>query len=245
MRRIAVPAVTVMIVVIAFVAASAWNRSGEPRLVTRLTERELRLWFPPASDAEDRILRLRVSYESRYEPLDARNWLPESRLRELGFDVSVPPGDPKASDVYDKVPPRVGWVALEYEGPAWREIQRRRELLAAQNSELRNEFLSRLVPVDAAADFETLQVRYPSGHLIMRAVIGLSYVSASSGGPLVHGTLRYLVPETIAVPSELRDVFAGLSTVSRDTRPRYEVDLAIGRLGLPYVQSARRPVIVD
>ena len=238
MKRIIVPALTVMIAVVAFVGIAAWNRSGEPRLAITLTERELRLWSPPPNDGDDMIFKLRVSYQSRYDPLDTRNWLPESRLRELGFDMTVPPGDPQAIDAYENVPSRVGWVALEYDGPAWREIERRQQLRAADEPRWRVGMDSRLVPVDAAADFDTLRVRYPSGHLILRAVIGLTYVPPSSGGPLVHGTLRRIVPDVITLVDDWRDVFAGLGE-NRHGMPRYEVDLALGRVGLPYVRSAR------
>jgi hypothetical protein len=237
--RIAIPAVTVMIVVVSFVAAGAWNRSGEARLVITLSERELPLQWPGTRDGEPQPLRLRVNYQPRFDPLDSRNWLPESRLQELGFNLNIPSGDPRAVDAYDSVPPRLAWVAFEHDGPAWRDIERRQELLAAQNGAPRADATPRLVPVDAAPDFETLRVRYPSGHLILRGVIGVVYVPPGSGGPLVHGTLRRIVPESIAVPADFHDVFGNPADAGQ-VRPRYEVEVAVGRLGLPYIRAARR-----
>jgi hypothetical protein len=197
---------------------------------------------PNAAPGDEPGVRLRIAFEHRVDPLDARNWLPDSRLQEIGFPLHVPAGAPNAADAYDNVPPRVAWVAFEYDGAAYREIERRR-LLAAQESERRIPALrSRLVPVDAAADFDVLRARYPGGHLIMRSTIALRYEPPERQGPLVHGTLREPVPATVSVPRSLRDVFEGLPnrTGTAELEPRYEVELAVGRLGLPYVRSARR-----
>jgi hypothetical protein len=237
-KRIAIPALTAMITVVSFVAVGAWNRSAEPRLVVTLTERELPLWWGSTRDIEHQPLRLRLLFEPRHEPLDARNWLPETKLRELGFPLTIPAGDPGAADVYDNLPSRIAWIALEYDGPAWRDIQRRRELLAEQNRYPPIAASSRLVPVDAALDFDTLRVRYPSGHLIVRGVVGVTYVPPGAGGPVLHGTLRSIVPTSLAVPAHLRGGFLNLPE-NAGARPRYEVDVAIGRLGLPYLRSVR------
>ena len=45
MRRIAIPAATLLIVVAGIVGLAGWNRSAEPRQVIELTERELSLPF--------------------------------------------------------------------------------------------------------------------------------------------------------------------------------------------------------
>ena len=127
--RVAIPALIVMIAVVSLVGAAQWNRSGEPRLTVTLTERELPVIALPAPEAaEDPGVRLPITFEYRLEPLDSRNWLPESRLREIGYFFNVPVGSPDAADEYDNVPPRVAWIAFELDGPAWREIERRRGL---------------------------------------------------------------------------------------------------------------------
>jgi hypothetical protein len=89
---------------------------------------------------------------------------------------------------------------------------------------------SRLVPVDASSDQETLLARYPTDHLILRAVIALGYVPPSRGGPVIYGWIRELIPPAITVPRELR---------GRLTSGRYDVDLAVGRLGIPYLVDIR------
>lgn len=240
--RIAIPALVVMIAVVGYVAAAGWNRSGSPRLSIVLTERELPMFQMATAPGEDPGLQLRIAYVSRLEPLDAQNWLTQSRLEEIGFTFDVPQGAPGARDAYDNVPPRLAWIVFEYDGPAWRAVERRRELEAEGQTRHFPYPSSRLVPVDAGPDFDALLVRYPSGHLIVRGVIALAYLPPEQGGPLVHGRLREIIPQMVAVPAELRAVFDGLSARPEgpDAAPRYEAKLAIGRLGLPYVPAASR-----
>lgn len=239
MTRIAVPALLVVVTVVALVGAAGWNRSGEPELVIGLTERELPLARPGAAPGDDPGARLRIAYEYRHDPLDARNWLPEARLREIGFPFHVPVASPQAPETYDRVPPRVAWVVFEYDGPQWRDIARRRAV--ADTALPPPVGSSRLVPVDAGLDFESLRARYPSGHLIVRGIVGLAYVPPARGGPMLHGVLREVVPPVVAVPYALRAVVEGLAPTagSGTVEPRYEAELAIGSLGLPYLRSLR------
>ena len=242
MARLAVPALIVMLAVVGFVAVAGWNQSGEPRLVITLTERELMLPAGNAPRDDNPGLRLRIAYEGRHDPLDSRNWLPQSRLREIGFALHVPVGAPDAVPAYDHVPARLAWVVFEYDGPQWRDIERRQQLRdPARSPEPAPEMRSRLVPVDAGVDFDALRTRYPSGHLIMRAAIGLVYVPPANGGPLVHGVLREVMPSQVAVPYVFKGLFDELLPVgSRGiTAPRYEAELAIGELGLPYLRAVR------
>ena len=242
MTRLAAPALIVMLAVAGFVAVAGWNRSGDARLVITLTERELPLRASGVLGDDDAGLHLRVAYEGRHDPLDARNWLPESRLREIGFALYVPVGAPEAVHAYDHVPARLAWVVFEYDGPQWRDIERRRRLRdpaggPASSPEMR----SRLVPVDAGIDFDALRARYASGHLIMRAAIGLAYVPPVDGGPLVYGVLRDVLPSQIAVPYAFRSLVEQLLPTDSGsvTAPRYEAELAIGELGLPYLRAIR------
>ena len=240
MTRVALPALLVLVTVAAFVGAAGWNRSGEPELVIVLTERELPLARANAAPGDDPGARLRIAYEYRRDPLDARNWLPESRLREIGFPFNVPVASPQAADAYRRVPPRVAWVVFEYDGPQWRDIARRREM--AETLDVPVPIMpSRLVPVDAGLDFDQLRARYPSGHLIVRGLIGLAHVSAANGGPMLHGVLREVVPAVVSVPYAFRAIVDNLAPTagSGAVEPRYEAELAIGSLGLPYVRSLR------
>lgn len=239
MTRIAAPALTVLIVVATLVGLAGWNRSSEPRLVVTLTERELPATRGVQTPDEDPYRQLRIEIDYRVDPLDARNWLPESRLREIGFHFNVPVGAPEAADTYEKAPARLGWVAFEVDGPAWRDIERRRALQPETEAFRRGRLQSRLVPVDASAEFDPLRERYPSGHLILRAVIRLMFLPPERGGPLVYGVVREIVPSRIAVPSHLRPTLDALSPQDADAKPRYEADVAIGRLGVPYLRRLR------
>ncbi len=242
MTRVAIPALIVMLTVAAFVGAAGYNTSGEPHIVITLTERELALVNRAVSPGDDPGVQLLITYESRYEPLDSRNWLPESRLREIGFALQVTAGSPQAVHAYDHVPTRLAWVVFEYDGPQWRDIERRRAMRAADAGARRFTAMhSRLVPVDAGLDFDTLRQRYPTGHLILRAIIGISYVRDETTGPLIYGRLVDVVPQKVAVPYQFRELLKQLSEQrgSSTTEPRYDGELAVGELGLPYVRALR------
>jgi hypothetical protein len=234
MTRIAIPAVVTLLSVVSLIGASGWNRSGNPRLRITLTERELPLTRIPGERHPG--VQLRIEYQPRRDPLDARNWLTEERLRRLGFAFTIMPGAPEAADTYSRALPNIAWAAFEYDGPVWRDIERR-QALEPETPERRYPIKSRLVPVDASLDADTLLARYPSGHLVLRASIDLGYIGPKEKGPLVYGYIRNLIPPHITVPHQLQDRFTALANVN-DT-PRYEVDLALGRLRIPYVTDVR------
>jgi hypothetical protein len=240
MTRVALPALIVLLAVAGMVAAAGWNTSREPLQVITLTERELALPVRGGAPGDDPGLQLTLQYEGRPHPIDSRNWLGEAQLRAIGFTMHVPAGSPQAVYTYDHVPPRIAWVVFEYEGPAWDELERRRDLQPADVPP-RQHLRSRLVPIDAGPDAERLRARYPSPrHLIVRALFGLAYLAPADGGPLVYGTLRGVIPARVAVPHRFREVLRGLQEAEGAvTEPRYEVDLAVGRLGLVYVRSLR------
>ena len=249
MIRLALPAAITLVLVAGYVGVSGCNRSGEPRLVITLSERELSLpWFVPDAD-DDPGLQLNLEVARRSDPLDARNWLTEADLRSLGFALNVPAGAPEAEETYRRMPPRVAWVAFEYGGTAWRDLDRVRRLRQSEQNVAPSIEPTRLVPVDAALDFDELHARHPTGTLILRAVVAISFRS-DSGGPLVYGYVRELVPGLVTVPLHLRPVIDGLtrreiapeaaSPGGGDMGPRYEADLAVGRLGIPYLRAIRR-----
>ena len=123
-------------------------------------------------------------------------------------------------------------MAFELNGPAWRDIERR---LALQPQMPERHFASewsRLVPVDASLDFDALLTRYPQDHLILRASIGLGFVPAQNKGPLVYGRIRNVIPSAVTVPHELSE-----QLLPRGARvpPHYDIEMAVGRLGIPFV----------
>jgi hypothetical protein len=236
MKRIAMPAVVALLTVVAFITLSGWNRSGPSGQQITLSERELRLWnTAPSANGDDSGVQLHIEIQRRDDPLDARNWLTEDRLRALGFSFDVAPGAPEAQRTYTRTLPQITWVAFELNGPAWRDIERR--LALRPDEPYRHGSVteaSRLVPVDASLDFDTLLARYPQDHLVLRASIELGFVPPANKGPLVYGRIRTVIPSVVTVPRELRDRF-----LARGAPPpsHYDVELAVGRLGIPYVTA--------
>jgi len=120
----------------------AWNRSGEPESVLKLTQRELSRSREFGIDREGGGLQLYVNWRVLSTERDselywnfhgAPEWLDEAKLASLGFDVSPPPATPKASWRYDRQLPREALVVLELDGPAYQKaLERARERAAKQ-----------------------------------------------------------------------------------------------------------------
>jgi hypothetical protein len=213
--------------VVALVGLAGWNRSAEPSLRLTLSERELPR-ISSGSSGDDPGLQLRFAYESRSEPLDSRNWLTDDRLADLGFPFDVLPTAPDAARLFQHTLPRLGWVVFEFNGERARELERRR---AMEPNPPRFEGRSRLVPVDAGSSFDALWRRYPANHLLARASFRLGYVGPEKNGPIVYGYIVELIPASVTVPRELRPQI--------EQATDYDVDVAVGCLGIPYVVMAR------
>jgi hypothetical protein len=246
--RLVVAALMLLLTVGALFGAAAWNRGGETQAI-ELTERELELpWagWRYESPGPEPPLRLRLRWQRRDEPDDARVWLTDVKLRELGFGTGVPPGAPEAEGFYGRSLPRVGWVAFEFDGPAWRQIEQRLLLKPVGVEPAR---ASRLVPIDAAPTADVLLRRYASAPVVvLRAVIGMRYRTDALRGPSVWGVVERLVTEDVSVPLALRAPVRPLRTddpapFTRETpppEPRYHVRLRVGRLGALWIESLTR-----
>lgn len=173
-------------------AGVAYNRSGEPEAVLRLTERELRLSYWSWPENENSSIDLQLSWRvarTQHEPIGymygGLDWLQPAQLQELGFDVS---GDMQSSEDAQRVsrqPSRSVWVALEYDGPAYQaSLEQARaaleratalaeanageeefkERLKAAQAELEREKRtdSRLFIVDVGLDPDALRARHPN-----------------------------------------------------------------------------------
>lgn len=255
MIRVVVPAVTIVALVAAVSGLAAWNRAGAPLVTITLTERELALPFEGGPPDEPGVELRFVVEDGRGDALDALNWLPPATLTALGFDLSVPVGSPAAPRAYQRALPRPAWVVFEYDGAAWQALATRPEVA------VRAERRSRLVAVDAGPALAPLVERYGDGrHVVLPALVGLSFVPPGLGGPMVHGVLGRLTPATLRVPPEMAGVLASLASRPTARRrvpaepeaaqepmagaeepqpPRYTVDLAVGRLGLPYIVAVK------
>lgn len=113
-------------------AGVAYNRSGQPESVLKLTERELRIhdlsWSWPSTENSsiDAHLTWRVAqvpgwdeevgYRSWYLGL---SWLKPAQLRELGFEIPADLESEEGMERVAKQPSRRAWVVLENDGPAY------------------------------------------------------------------------------------------------------------------------------
>ena len=120
----------------------AWNRSGEPESVLKLTQREFLRPHGLGIDREGGGLQLSVSWRVLSADSDAAfywnfqgapEWLDEAKLAALGFDVSPPPAERRAAWRYDRQLPREALVVLELDGPAYQKaLERARERAAKE-----------------------------------------------------------------------------------------------------------------
>ena len=242
MSRLVVAALVLLLTVGALFGAAAWNRSGSPQAIV-VSERELALpWGWPSDDVDQR---LRLEWQRRGEPQDARLWLTDVKLGELGFMIGVPVGAPEAELFYGRSLPRLAWVAFELNGPAWRAIEQRRAMAATPDPQdptrrfARPGDWSRLVPIDAAAIAETLRRRYQNAPVIvLRAVIRLRYRTSPTEGPSVWAEVDSLVSPDVSIPARLRGRLPATGRAPADP-PRYEIELRVGRLGAPWVEDIR------
>jgi hypothetical protein len=224
----------------ALLAGVAWNRGAREAEVT-LTEREF-LLAAPAEDEEDTGLALPLDWSPRWVLQDERpEWLDRRKLAALGFDVSVPPGSPRAAELYRRALPRTAFVALELEGEAWRRWLRRQEEELAQ---LRREVASgrkgtevlevaerslvakrrghtRLFAVDAGQDAAALRARYPNRHryLILRGTVRLTLQQPEGKRPYLAGSVADLAVDRLHVSLRFRPL---LDQVIREDRARQD-----------------------
>lgn len=120
----------------------AWNRSGEPESVLKLSQREFLVPHDFRVAREDGGLQLSVNWRVLSADTDATfywnfhgqpEWLDEAKLASLGFDVSPPPMTRKASWRDDRYLPREALVVLELDGPAYQKaLERARERAAKE-----------------------------------------------------------------------------------------------------------------
>jgi hypothetical protein len=226
MIRSILPAAALPLLVTAVtLSGAAWNRSGG-RGPTELTHREL----PAAGASPDNSARtLRIQYAGSW--FGGLEWLTAERLGELGFDTRLDPASPDADRHYGRALPRVVYVALEFNGPAWEAWLRsvRNDKWAARRGvEREREMGSRLVPVDAAIDATTLEARYPdpSTHVIARGVVRIFVYKPEGGRARVVGVVEGLAPAELHVPKDL---------AARVSSPSYRVRIQYGRRYEPWI----------
>jgi hypothetical protein len=203
------------------------NRMGQPDAAVILTERELRMVRTDDDSGVSLMLNFQDPNGGWYgERLQREGWLNREKLSTLGFDCSVDPSDKRASNFYERQVPRSGFVALEYNGPAYRAVA------------IPGNILSRLVAIDATTDAAQLRARHPDRHsiLVLPAVIGISIREAvpnKSWQPQIIGFIDN-VPRSIHLPRP----FSGKFRAFPITNPTpYRVRVTFGSALDPWVTN--------
>lgn len=244
----------------------ARNRSGNPSAEITLTNRELQS-LVRSSEADNSAVTLRLQWvdpDSRWPPEQVPappRWLDREKLQTLGFDCSMNPEMTGATTFYQRQRLRQVFVALEYDGPAWKawsEADRRSTpqfQLSIQPgisvNALRRD--SHLVAIDADLDHYKLRARHPerTSVLILPAVVGITldplpYPGMGTNGKPPAKIIGHIqqVPAAISIPRPFSDEFRrrGLATrVNEETdavgyrvRLRYGAELEPWVVGLEF-----------
>jgi hypothetical protein len=234
------------------------NRSGGAEADITLTQRELSWPLSEVNEDDSEIApRLLWNYPQPLLVEPQPPWLDEKTLRALGFDTSVAPSDGQASEFYQRQRARRAFVALEYDGPAWRkkieELERRFQehpdyVRPSDNDPKRQrESATRLIAIDASRDAAQLRARNPDRGvvIIVPAVIFIvlePYMtkvrqSGAERPARIVGSIRD-IPSSIHIPRPYSDVFrsGGIRARHGDGEvAEYRVHLRYGTSFEPWV----------
>ncbi len=256
MKRALLPAAAAIVVVAnAFALVHAWrNRSGPIQADITLTERELPISSRFNEDDSGVSLNLQwldpawasFGWERRTV------WLDQKALQELGFDTSVAASNDEAVEFYQRQRPRRAFVALEYDGPAWRQHVEEAERQAQQRAELShantpphsNDAETHLVAIDASTDAVQLRARHPDRNsvIIVPAVVRIAFEpflpaigDRPSRAARLSGSVQE-IPSSIHVPRPFSDAFRRLP--KDRNKVRYQVHVRYGASYEPWIVSA-------
>jgi hypothetical protein len=268
MKPLFLAAIGILVLSNAFVLAHvAMNRTGEPDAEMQLTARELQ-YYGSRSDESSVILMLRWQNTApEYPPgtgLEDPGWFDQKKLEELGFDLSVPADSPLAPRFYQNLRSRQAYVALEFEGPAWKQWLAKREAQAPTELSygpqvtvpdriaIERQTTPRLVAIDVARDPGELRHKYPDRKrvMILPALVRAMHETlrtATAGAPPrpehLRGAITRLAIESINVPEPLSRRLDGLSYSPwtydgkqvKVVQPPYSVTLRVGSKYDPWV----------
>ncbi len=219
----------------------AYNRSGEPEALVRLSQRELPMpgeWgFEGENSGVSLALAWRVhpgpgseAYDFGHSYGGEAAWLDRAKLESLGFDVPEPARRDR------RQLPRDALLVLEVDGPAYQAALQRAEERARRKPEewtLRQlkherETSSRLFVVDAGTDLAALRARYPnrSQYAIVR---GKVRIYRASRGKAPAGFVAGVSITSVHVPVEMHGALR--------REGAYEATVAFGRRLEPWLTS--------
>jgi hypothetical protein len=209
----------------------AWNRSGEPESVLKLTERELMQPYGSFFDRERGGVEFVINWRVLpSDPLLGRypgnygspEWFDEAKLKELGFNVTRPRAPDRRGRYYDRQLPREALIVLEFDGPTWpkaAELARQaaeKELAAsagkpdhgaraknaAETIKREETRNSRLFAVDAGLDGAALRAKYPD-RTRYAIVTGKVRPVQSVKGEKLQGYIAEIHNTRVNVPREM------------------------------------------
>jgi hypothetical protein len=219
----------------------AANRRGEPTNIIELTNRELPVRF---SDTESRTIVVGVEFNRAHV-----DWLDVPKLASLGFDMSVPASDRAAARHYRRQRSRRAYVAFEYAGESWRRWEAEHEsklsgmTAGAERTMLEKQLHShsRLFPVDASPEFDSLRSRYRDlrRFLIVPGMVAVSFWQEKTGEKNIHvirGSVSRLLIDRIHLPRLFANRVMGEGRPEASwTAPSFEAKLQYGRLFEPQI----------
>jgi hypothetical protein len=258
-----------------------WNRQGTPDATLQLSERELALppYWRPLADREDSgvALQLEVRVASAAFPAQPARWamygsynreaawLDEAALRALGFDLPHADGVAPPTEHWHRQLPRHAFIALEFDGPAYRQHLQQGEAWAswvrsASDEEIAKTLYStrpseeditqrlreardrdsRLFAIDADRDPEALRARHPdrSRVAIVGAKIRAYYGSVQLGQPnRWQGSIDEIDVIHLHVSTRWRDLIDQFVDRRHDSGspPRYTAQIAWGKKREPWI----------
>ena len=214
----------------------AYNRSGKPDSVLRLSQRELHEPAAWQRDTDSSGITLQIQWRVPVRLTDDADkgwqqiayggyerqpdWLDADKLAALGFDTQPPMRSADDTDNYHRQPRREVFLVLELDGPAYRDslAQVRRltaavtdkdEIKQAKEALLKEEQQNaRLFAIDAGVDAEALRAKYPdrARYAIVRGTIRPRW-SRERTEPTLSASIEQLSVEAINVPRALQPVF--------------------------------------
>jgi hypothetical protein len=220
-------------------------------------------WRLPVGDARED-----AHFAGQYGVFTPASWLDADKLAALGFNL---PPLPDEFDAQRRSPPaREAWLALEIDGPAYaHSVQVAQDQLAAAQRVLdanpedtqqrfrvdtardllrqADEEWSRLFVIDAGRDPAALRARYPDRerYAIVRGRVRPVVEAPDPGNPQRRewrGLVQDVSVATVHVPLALRAAFeASPGDAWQPSQARYEVTLAWGRRGEPWIVAAQPP----
>ena len=210
------------------------NRVATPEAEMTMTQRELQFFnYNRSLGDDDSGVTLQMAWTDPGNfPWPAQvenpgNWLDRQKLQTLGFDCSVSPSSPDVRRHYERERPREVFMALEYDGAAWRawhETYQRSVAEQAARTPL-NDFTdsgvdrSHLVAIDADLDPLKLRARHPdrTAVVVLPAVVAVTFEGTryrgtkldTNGFPRLVGRIQQ-VPSSIHIPLPFSDQFRRL-----------------------------------